>query len=163
MSLLERSAANGRPVVVQFHATWCGPCKALAPQVAGMETEFADQVDVWRVDVDQDPASAKEMEVRGVPTLVVLREGKEITRRSGFVAGEGLRNLFRAGLGEVSAVQVHQDNPTLDSLLRVGAGIGLQWVSGMSAAAHPLSWVGLGLLIWGMMGLCPSCRVPRAG
>lgn len=161
MNLLERSAAHGRPVVVQFHAAWCGPCKALSPQVSRMEAEFAGRVDVWRVDVDRDPAAAREMGVRGVPTLVVLRNGREVARRSGFVAGDGLRRLFSAGLGDAPEVQAVRDDPTLESLLRIGAGLGLQWVSGLSAAAHPLSWVGMGLLIWGMTGFCPSCRVPR--
>jgi len=161
-ALLERSSGHPRPVVVQFHAKWCGPCKALSPHVAKMEDEFRDQVDVWRVDVDEDPSAARDMGVRGVPTLVVLREGREVARRSGFLAGEALRKLFQAGLSDDPAPAPAGENPIWESVLRVGAGLGLHWISGLSESAHPLSWIGLGLIVWGMQGFCPSCRVPQS-
>ena len=166
MSLLERSAAQERPVVVQFHAKWCGPCKALAPQVARMEEEFRDRVDVWRVDVDEDPGSAREAGVRGVPTLLALRGGREVARRTGFIAGDTLRDFFRAALSGEEAPTGAPDDAVFDAALRVAAGLGLQWISGLAPSAHFLSWAGLAVLFWGMRGFCPSCRVPaprRAG
>jgi thioredoxin 1 len=71
------------PVLVDFHATWCGPCKVLAPVVEEIARERAGALKVVKVDVDVASATAARLEVRSVPTLILFRDGKEVRRRVG--------------------------------------------------------------------------------
>lgn len=165
-ALGERSAAHARPAVVQFHASWCGPCRAIAPHVAALEQEFAGRVDVWRVDVDEDPDAARELGVRGVPTLVVLAGGREVLRRSGFAAPGALRTLFRAALGDVSAEAASlavAGASNRRKLPAAGLGFVLVLASGMSPWSGPLAWAGTAFLFWGMSDACPLCQAGTRG
>jgi thioredoxin 1 len=64
------------PVLVDFSATWCGPCKKLEPVVHEIASEFAGRVKVVKVDVDQSPATAAKFAVMSVPTLIFFRDGQ---------------------------------------------------------------------------------------
>ncbi|RPH51406.1 MAG: thioredoxin [Planctomycetota bacterium] len=76
-------AKSPLPVLVDFHATWCGPCKVLAPVVEEIARERKGALKVVKVDVDAASATAARFEVRSVPTLIVFRDGKEVRRRVG--------------------------------------------------------------------------------
>lgn len=67
--------SQGR-VLVDFHATWCGPCRALAPSLDALADETGDRLSVIKVDIDQAPAAANAFGVRSVPTLVLLDNGR---------------------------------------------------------------------------------------
>jgi thioredoxin 1 len=64
------------PVLVDFHATWCGPCRSLAPSLDALADESGDRLSVIKVDIDQAPAAANAFGVRSVPTLVLLESGR---------------------------------------------------------------------------------------
>ena len=89
--------------LIDFTARWCGPCKALAPILAQLETEYAGRVEVVAVDVDDHPDLAQEHGVRAMPTVVVVRSGREVGR----VVGARSRAFFagvidRALAGDVA-------------------------------------------------------------
>lgn len=159
MSLSERLAGRDRPVVVQFHAPWCGPCKALSPRVDAMEKEFAGQVDVLRVDIDQEPDLAREAGVRGVPTLAVFREGREIRRHVGSLDPAGLRVLFASGTDPLQAASP-VGRPAWHLAAKFGGAVALVLAAGAFPWAEWLRWPGYGLLFWSMMDICPACRAP---
>lgn len=69
-------AQSRGPVLVDFHAVWCGPCRALAPSLDALADEAGDRLAVIKVDIDQAPAAAHAFGVRSVPTLVLLDEGR---------------------------------------------------------------------------------------
>lgn len=71
------------PVLVDFFTTWCGPCKALAPVVDEVATEMSGKLKVVKVDLDEAMDLAATLGITSVPTLVLFKDGKEATRRSG--------------------------------------------------------------------------------
>lgn len=81
-------------VAVKFWATWCGPCKRMNPIVDKMESEF-EFVKFLSIDVDQVPSIAQRYKIRALPTLIILKNGKEINRINGLVLTSPLRKAFR--------------------------------------------------------------------
>ena len=64
------------PVIVDFWAEWCGPCKVIAPTIEKVSTEYADKLLVCKVDIDDNPTLAEQYQVRSIPTLMVFIEGE---------------------------------------------------------------------------------------
>ncbi len=84
------------PVLIDFTATWCGPCKALAPVVEKLADATVGRLKVAKVDIDDSPQTATRYGIRGAPTIVVFRNGKEAARHIGVTTEKRLREL--AGL-----------------------------------------------------------------
>ncbi len=81
------------PVVVDFTATWCGPCKALAPIVEQLADEQVGKIKVGKVDVDESPATAGKYGVRGVPTVMVFKGGQRTAQHVGLTTKQRLAEL----------------------------------------------------------------------
>lgn len=81
-------------IIVDFHATWCGPCKMLAPVLEDIEKELGDKVAVLRVDIDKNPRDAELFRVQAVPTLVFLRDGEVYDAAVGFVPKDKIMKIL---------------------------------------------------------------------
>ena len=75
---------NNNLVLVDFYADWCGPCKMLAPIIAEIKEELKDKVYVIKVNVDQEDELANKFGIYSIPTLVLIKDGKEIDRKTGY-------------------------------------------------------------------------------
>ncbi|RPD45549.1 thioredoxin [Paracnuella aquatica] len=86
---------SDKPVLVDFFAEWCGPCKTMAPILKQAKDALGDAVTVIKVDVDRNPDAARQYNVQGVPTLVLFQAGQVRWRQSGVVPAQTLVQAVR--------------------------------------------------------------------
>lgn len=95
MSKFQEIIKSQKPVLVDFYATWCGPCKMMSPILEKVKAALGDSVSVIKIDVDKNPNVAAQYQVRGVPTLIIFKEGHIKWRQSGVVSDSDLIGLLR--------------------------------------------------------------------
>jgi thioredoxin 1 len=88
MSNFETIIKSDKPVLIDFFATWCGPCQALAPVLKQVKESLGDRIKILKVDVDKNQQISAKYQVRGVPTMILFQSGKQLWRQSGVVSKE---------------------------------------------------------------------------
>ena len=94
-SFSELINSPGMPVLVDFYADWCGPCKAMSPIIQQVASENAGKVKVIKIDVDKNQAVAQQYRVQGIPTLMLFQGGKVLWRQSGVVPAHQLNQVLQ--------------------------------------------------------------------
>lgn len=86
---------SDKPVLIDFHAEWCGPCKALAPIIKTVKSELGDALSILKVDVDKNQSLSAQLGIKGVPTLILYKKGKQLWRQSGVVQKNQLIDIIK--------------------------------------------------------------------
>jgi thioredoxin 1 len=89
---------SDKPVLVDFWAEWCGPCKAIAPILSEVATEMADKLQVVKLDVDANQATSAKFGIRGIPTLILFKNGVAIAQKVGGVAKGQLTSFINSNI-----------------------------------------------------------------
>ena len=85
---------SGIPVLVDFWATWCGPCRAISPIIEELAKEYSGRVKITKLNVDENPATSSQYGVRGIPTLILFKEGKVLDQIVGSVPKARLKAMI---------------------------------------------------------------------
>ncbi len=98
MMTFDEMIHSDKPVLVDFFAEWCGPCKMMSPILKDVKKEIGDTATIIKIDVDKSPEAASQYQVQGVPTLILFKNGKPLWRQSGVVPKAGLINIIKQHL-----------------------------------------------------------------
>jgi len=121
---------TGQPVIVDFWATWCGPCRMTKPILEKLTQEHAGRVDLWEINADENPDLLRQLKIYGIPTLIGYNDGKEIMRYVGAKPRNELKSLFEA-LSTGGLPTAHRLS-NRDRFIRLLAGsmvVGMGWIS----------------------------------
>ena len=100
MSNFSEIINQDKPVLVDFFADWCGPCKMMSPILKEVKDAFGDKISIIKIDVDKNQPLAAKYQVRGVPTLILYKSGKQVWKQSGVVQKDELVSIIN-NLGEL--------------------------------------------------------------
>ncbi|MBI3541569.1 MAG: thioredoxin [Deltaproteobacteria bacterium] len=86
---------NGKPALIDFWATWCAPCRALAPIIDDVANQYADKVDVYKMDIDSNPETPARFGVRGIPTVILFKGGQVVDQVVGVVPKDHIEQMIK--------------------------------------------------------------------
>lgn len=87
-----------KPIVVNFFATWCGPCKMMAPILTDVKKKVGDATSIIKIDVDQNRQAAAAYSIQGVPTTMIFKKGQVVWRQSGVVPAKALEEAINQNI-----------------------------------------------------------------
>ena len=157
VSFADRLKQTEPPVLVEIWAPWCLPCRRMAPDLERLEQEYAGQVEVWKVNADEESDLVQELNVFGIPTLILYHQGEELLRRTGAQSRPALETLFSAAHAGGANAELGLSNS--DRVIRLMAGVGLLMVALLSGPSWILTLAGSLILFSAVYDRCPIWRL----
>ncbi len=141
-----------KPVVVEFWAKWCGPCKVMSPSLEQMKGEFTGKVDLIKIDADSESKLMQELKIFSIPTFLIYNRGILIARKTGAMGVGQLRNLFiMAETGQKGSVKIS----STDRIIRVATGTVFIAAAFLTGFTIPLLLLGAIVLFSAVYDRCP--------
>jgi len=98
MSKFNEIINGDKPVLLDFSAEWCQPCKMMGPILTDVSKQLGDKVRILKIDVDKNPSIAQKWRIQGVPTIMIFKQGKQLFRQSGVIPAAQLVSVLRSHL-----------------------------------------------------------------
>jgi len=98
MKTFQELIQDTRPLLVDFSAEWCGPCKIMAPILKDVASRLGEAIRIIKVDIDKNPQAAQAYKVQGVPTLILFQNGKQLWRQSGVLQANELIRIIESNI-----------------------------------------------------------------
>jgi thioredoxin 1 len=147
----QKISESNKPVIIDFWATWCGPCMMTKPVLEKLGKEYAEKVEFMPINADDSREVLEQFRVLGIPTVITLRNGKEVGRVTGVQSETNYRMMFEA-LAEGKEVKIPLTQ--FDRMLRLGAGA-LFVMVGISTSNWIVSGIGGVIAFMGIYDRCP--------
>lgn len=103
MNAFEKHISGDKPVLVDFYADWCGPCRAMAPSIIEVKKQIGEKATVLKMDIDKNPEYARKYEVQSIPTLMIFQHGKIIWRKMGVTPANEILKHLQPLVGKVNS------------------------------------------------------------
>ena len=95
MGKFQDAIASNQPTLVDFHATWCGPCQTMHPILDELKSNEKNKIRILKIDVDKNSAIAEQFKIKGVPTFILFKSGEVVWRKSGVITIKELTTLIK--------------------------------------------------------------------
>ncbi len=95
MATFQEIVNSDKPVLVDFAAEWCGPCKMMKPILKDLKNQLGDDITIITIDVDRNQAAAAQYNIRSVPTLMIFKKGESLWRQSGVLQAGQLQSILK--------------------------------------------------------------------
>jgi thioredoxin 1 len=95
MENFDKLIQSSKPVLVDFYAEWCGPCKMMKPRLLDVAERIGDQAKIVEVDIDIEKELAERFHIQSVPTLIIFKDGKQRWRQSGIISANALTTVLK--------------------------------------------------------------------
>ncbi len=139
------------PTIVEFWAPWCGPCKSMAPKLEKVSQEFEGQVDLWKINADENPDILRSMGIMGIPAMLGFSNGDELFRITGALNPEQISQVFSAAQAQQKLKSSLTDRARL---FRMVTGLAIMLLGGFSEY-NLVILVGLAISFTAVADRCP--------
>lgn len=157
--LQNKLRANPRPVIIDFWAPWCAPCRISKPILESIAREYDGRVDFWKIDADEHPELLHDLRIFSIPTVLLTRNGEVVSMHTGSQPRENYRVMFEVLTHPGKTMTVSMS--AFDRLFRVLAGATITLI-GLSIYSWLLVALGMAIAFLGIYDRCPIWQMLTA-